>query len=126
MAIKDIADQLVDGCKTGTAIDNLDKLYAEDAVSVEPFPMPGETDPVTRGRDGIRGKLEWWVTNHEVHDMTVDGPYLNGDNMFAVNFTVDATNKQSGERFAMGEVALYFVEDGKITKEQFFLPDMQG
>ena len=35
MDLKQIAEELVAGCREGRAKENLDKLYAADAVSVE-------------------------------------------------------------------------------------------
>jgi ketosteroid isomerase-like protein len=33
---------------------------------------------------------------------------------------MDITNKESGERVAMDEIALYTVENGKISEERFY------
>jgi len=41
-------------------------------------------------------------------------------NRFAVFFHYDVTNKPSGQHFNMKEVALYTVDGGKITREEFF------
>lgn len=35
-------------------------------------------------------------------------------------FHYDVTNKPSGQHFNMKEVALYTVDGGKITREEFF------
>jgi len=37
-----------------------------------------------------------------------------------VNFYVDVTVKESGERRKMNEFGLYTVENGKIVEERFF------
>ncbi len=75
-------------------------------------------EPVVR-IEAIRGKGEWWTSNHEVHGMIVAGPWPH-DDRFIVGFKIDATFKTSGERFTMEEMALYTVEDGKIVREEFF------
>ena len=49
------------------------------------------------------------------------GPFPN-DNRFAVRFNFDVTNKPSGRRMKMDEVGLFTVENGKITREEFFYP----
>jgi ketosteroid isomerase-like protein len=54
-----------------------------------------------------------------VHDSKVEGPYVNGDE-FTVRFVMDLTNKESGQRMTMDEIALYRVKDGKIAEERFF------
>ncbi|MEM9524604.1 MAG: nuclear transport factor 2 family protein [Pseudomonadota bacterium] len=119
-ALADIANQLVMGCREQTQIDNIDKLYADDAMSVEAFPMSGSDSRVVEGRAGIKGKHEWWNNTMEVHGSEIDGPYLHGDDRFSVIFEIDATNKENGQRMQMKEIAVYHVSGGKIVREEFF------
>jgi hypothetical protein len=72
-----------------------------------------------KGIDAIRGKNQWWFDNHQVHDHKANGPFV-GEDQFAVRFEWDCTQKSSGQRFQMAEMALYTVEDGKIVREEFF------
>ena len=124
MELKQIAEELVAGCRAGNAKvrENLDRLYAEDAVSVEPVEMG--MPRATTGREGIRGKHDWWEASFEEHETTAEGPFLmpaldGAPDRFAVIFGVDATHKESGERTQMKEVGLYTVEGGKIVREEF-------
>lgn len=119
MTLKDIADALVDGCKTGKEAENLDRLYHPDAVSVEAADYTGQGRE-TAGLDGIKGKHAWWDSAFEMHSAEVEGPFLHGEDRFAVIFAVDATEKASGQRMPMREVAIYHVADGKIVREEFF------
>jgi len=119
MTLKDIADALVEGCKTGKEAENLDKLYHPDAVSVEAADYTGQGRE-TAGLDGIKGKHAWWDSAFEMHSADLEGPFLHGDDRFAVIFEVDATEKASGQRMPMREVAVYHVADGKIVREEFF------
>ena len=64
MDLKTIAEELVAGCRENRAIENLDRLYAPDAVSVEAADMG--RGRVTEGLAGIRGKHEWWESSMEV------------------------------------------------------------
>ena len=41
-------------------------------------------------------------------------------NQFIVHFKFDVTPKHTGKRMTMEEMGLYTVENGKITKEEFF------
>ncbi|MGL5012448.1 MAG: SnoaL-like domain-containing protein [Paracoccaceae bacterium] len=118
MNVKEIADALVAGCREGRERENLDVLYAPDAVSVEAMDMGDGA--VTEGLAGIHGKHDWWEANHEVRDATVAGPFMHGDDRFAVIFGMEGTNKASGETFKMQEVAVYHVANGKIVREEFF------
>ncbi len=74
---------------------------------------------VCQGTEAVKQKSDWWYSNHEVHNGTVDGPFVNG-NQFAVRFTLDVTVKATGQRIAMSELGLYTVANGKITEERFF------
>lgn len=99
----------------------LDRHYADDAVSVEATAM-GEGGRETRGLDGIRGKHAWWASTMTTHSTTVEGPFPHGEDRFAVIYEVDATNRETGQRMQMKEVAVYHVADGKIVREEFFYP----
>ncbi len=96
----------------------LDELYAKDAVSVEAAMPPGG-DRTSKGLDAIRAKSKWWQENHVVHSAEVNGPFPH-DNRFAVRFNYEITNKPSGRRMKMDEVGLFTIENGKITREEFF------
>lgn len=120
MDLKAIAEELVAGCREGRELGNLDKIYATEAVSVEAAAMPGMESAETHGIDGIKGKHAWWSSNFEVLDGVVDGPFLHGNDSFAVIFQMTAKNKESGEVSDMKEVAIYTVADGKIVREAFF------
>ncbi|EPX76030.1 nuclear transport factor 2 family protein [Salipiger mucosus] len=120
MSLKSVADELVAGCREGREAENLDRLYAEDAVSVEAFDMPGGAGRETRGRAGIHGKHEWWAGAFETHSAEVAGPFLHGEDRFAVIFVVDATELASGTRMQMQEIGLYTVAGDRIVREEFF------
>lgn len=113
--VQEVADDLVAMCRQGQFDESGEKYWADDVVSLEP--MPGDMAKV-QGKAGVRGKGEWWYANHEIHDVTVEGPYVHGD-QFAVRFKMDLTPK-GGERMTMDEVGVYTVKDGKIAEERFF------
>ena len=118
MTAKDVAMKLVELCRQGKFLEAIDTLYAKDIVSVEPMampPMPAEM----RGIDAVRGKTTWWINTHEVHNLTVVGPFINGER-FIVNFDMDVTNKPTGKRTVMFESGLYTVANGKVAREDFF------
>ena len=120
MELKEIAQELVNGARAGAAKvrENLDKLYAEDAVSVEAADMGGQGRE-THGIKAIHGKHDWWENAMEEHATEVSGPFYFGDEQFSAIFKVDATDKQSGDRFQMEEIGVYHVKDGKIVREEF-------
>ncbi len=118
MTLNEIGQELVKGCREGRAKQNLSKLYAADAVSVEAADM-GNGTTVT-GIPAIEGKHDWWENAMTVHSQTVGGPFVHGHDRFAVTFDVDFTDKSTGKRGQMQEVAVYHVANGKITREEFF------
>ncbi|MEM7505449.1 MAG: nuclear transport factor 2 family protein [Pseudomonadota bacterium] len=118
--LKSVAEALCDHCRNGTEGEGLTTLYAADAVSVESVAMPGTDSRETHGIEGIQGKHAWWESAMEVHEAHVDGPYLHGDDRFAVIFEIDVTEKASGNRTKMKEVGLYTVSGGKIAREEFY------
>jgi hypothetical protein len=92
------------------------KYNSENIVSYEAMDGPMAE---CRGKDAVKKKGDWWRENHEVHSVSVEGPYVNGD-QFVVRFTIDVTPKASGQRMTMNEMGVYAVEKGKIVSERFF------
>lgn len=117
MNTQTIANQLVAFCKQGQT-DEAKSLYADDAVSVEAGEPPGASREAV-GLHAIREKETWWFENHEVHSLTVTGPWPHEDR-FIVGFQIDVTPKSTGQRIQMDEMGLYTVKDGKIVREEFF------
>ncbi|MFL4470861.1 SnoaL-like domain-containing protein [Tateyamaria armeniaca] len=118
MTFDEVANKLVDGCRTGKTTENLDLLYAPDAVSVEA--MDNGNGREVQGLDAIKGKHEWWDSTFEMISGDVSDPFPSGDDRFAVIFEIKVKHKESGEVSDMKEVALYTVDDGKIVREEFF------
>ncbi len=115
-----IGRKLIAHCDNGTEREGLHELYTNDAVSVEAAPMPGQDAAEARGRDAILGKIDWWYDNHEVHAVSAQGPYIHLPDRFCVIFAMDVTDKNSGQRTQMQEVATYYVNgEGKIIREEF-------
>lgn len=118
MNTMEIASKLVELCRQGKNAEALDTLYADDVLSVEAAVPPG-MEREAKGLAAVKAKGQWWVDNHEVHSMTVTGPWPHGDR-FIVGFQIDVTHKPSGQRMQMDEVGLYHVRGGKVVREEFF------
>ncbi len=119
MSAAEVGGQLAALCREGKNIEAINELYSDNVVSVEAAAMEGMPQTM-EGKEAILGKNQWWAENHEIHDAAVQGPYPHGEDRFALRFNYDVTNKPSGQRFQMDEVAVYTVNDGEITKEEFF------
>jgi len=120
MTTQEIAQRYVTLCQQGKFDACLEELYAKNAVSVEAATPPG-VDRTAKGLDAIRSKGKDWQESHLVHSAEVSGPFPN-ENRFAVRFLFDVTDKPSGKRTKMDEVGLFTIENGKITREEFFYP----
>lgn len=84
---RQVADELVSLCKQGQNEQAIHKLYSQDIVSVEACETPGVQMPrEMRGQQAIQGKTSWWIKNHEIHNASLKGPFLHGDDRFAVFF----------------------------------------
>jgi len=121
MDTKQVGEKLVALCREGKNVEAVDTLYSPDIVSVEAMGNP-DMPAEQRGIDAIRGKNQWWLNTHEIHSASAEGPYPHQDR-FAVKYHYDVTAKEgpmAGQRFAMDEVAVYTVQDGKIVREEFF------
>ncbi|MFN3643826.1 MAG: SnoaL-like domain-containing protein [Gemmobacter sp.] len=121
MTLTEIAAELVARCREGRETENLARLYAPDAVSVEGADMSGQ-GAETRGLDGIMAKHQWWESAHIIHGGAVEGPFTHQPDRFAVIFDMDVENRQTGQRVQMREVAIYTVADGRIVREEFCYP----
>jgi ketosteroid isomerase-like protein len=115
---QEIAKKYVALVKEGKDEECLEQLFAKDAVSVEAGAPPG-MDRTAKGLAAIRAKGKWFSDNHTIHTAEVAGPYPH-DNRFAVRFAYEITHKPNGKRIRMDEIGLFTVENGKITREEFF------
>lgn len=119
MTTAEIANRLVDFCKKGDFEGAQKELFADDAVSIEPYATPAFPQE-TKGLDAIleKGK-KWGEMVQEMHGGEVSEPLL-ADNSFAMTMSMDVTMKD-GKRMNMKELCIYHVKDGKIVSEQFFM-----
>jgi hypothetical protein len=117
MKTEEVAKKVVELVRKQAWYEALDDLYDNDVVSVEAFSMSGQS-PETRGKEGVRGKIDWWVNTMEVHSFDASEPFVAHDRFF-VQYDADVTDKQSKQRRQMSEVGIYTVKNGKIVREEF-------
>lgn len=115
MSIKSVAEAFAACLKTGDFA-GAEKFWGKDVVSIEAMEGPMRE---VRGLEAVKGKSVWWNENHISHSFKTEGPYVNGD-QFALYFDVDVTQKATGQRLAMKEVAVYTVKGDKVVEERFF------
>ena len=117
MNTEQVAKKVVELVRKQAWYEALDTLYGKDIVSVE-AQASGGGSPETRGIEGERGKIDWWVNAMEVHSFKASGPFVAHDR-FVVQYDADVTDKSSKKRFQLSEVGVYTVKDGKIVREEF-------
>jgi SnoaL-like polyketide cyclase. len=117
MTIEEIAKRLVAHCRQANWEAAQTELYADDAVSIEPYATPA-FEKETRGLAAIKEKGKKFDAMVEtMHALTVSDPIV-ATNSFACTMTMDVTMKGQG-RMNMSELCVYEVKDGKIVLEQF-------
>jgi len=94
-----------------------EKYWADDVVSIEPREMPDGTDAECRGIEAVREKNLRWCSTHGIEDLSLDGPFVTGD-QFAL--FADMLIAHAGQRTPHSEIAVFAVRDGRIVEERFF------
>lgn len=70
------------------------------------------------GKKAVLAKYRAWEADHEIHSMQIEGPWV-GATGFALRYAIDVTQKSTGQRSQMEEIAVYSVKNGKIAREEF-------
>jgi hypothetical protein len=122
MNTEEVARRVVEHVRNQAWYEALDELYDEEIVSVEAYSAGGGPTEM-RGKEGVRGKIDWWVNAMEVHSFKVGRPFV-GHDRFVVQYEIDVTEKKSKQRRQLSEVGVYTVNNGKIVREEF-LPQIQ-
>jgi hypothetical protein len=114
MTTEQVAKKVVEIVRKQAWYEALDAVYDDNIVSVE----ADSGAPETRGKEGVRGKIDWWVSAMEVHSFKASEPFV-GHDRFVVQYDADVTDKKSKERRKLSEVGVYTVKNGKIIREEF-------
>ena len=114
MDTKAVAQKVVELVRKQAWYEALDTLYDDNIVSVEGDPGA----PETRGKEGVRGKIDWWIKAMEIHKFDASEPFV-GHDRFVVQYDAEVTDKESKQRRKLSEVGVYTVKNGKIVREEF-------
>lgn len=114
---QEIAERLVALCREGNYETAHKELYADNAVSIEPFATP-DFPQETKGLEAIIEKGRRFVAMvEEIFANEVSDPIVSGQS-FACTMRFDGMMKGQG-RMDMRELCVYNVVDGKIVSERF-------
>lgn len=118
MKTEEIAKRLVELCREAKWETAQRELFAQDAVSIEPYAGHG-FEKETKGLPAIieKGK-KFDAMIEKLYSLEVSDPLV-VENAFTCRMAMDVTMKGQ-PRMQMKEICLYSVKDGKVTSEQFF------
>ena len=118
MTTEQIANRLVELCRKGEYETAQKELFADDALSIEPYASP-DFEKETKGLDAILEKGQKFdAMVEQMHTLEVSEPLI-AANSFSCTLRMDVTMKKR-RHMDMTELCVYEVKDGKIIAEQFF------
>jgi hypothetical protein len=119
MTVEQVASRLAELCREEKFDVAQKELYADDAISIEPYATP-DFEKETKGLSALIEKDKKFRSMVESrYGTTVSTPLIAG-NVIAFVLTMDI--KLIGkDRVKMNELCVYHVKDGKIISEQFFM-----
>lgn len=119
MSTNEIAKRLAELCRQGKWEAAQKELFAEDAVSIEPYATPA-FEKETKGLSAIIEKgHKFDAMVQELHRVEVIEPIV-ASNAIAFKLVMEVTMKER-DRESWEELCVYTVKDGKIISEQFFM-----
>ena len=110
----EVAQTVVGLLRAGAMKEVEDKWLAPAIESVEGV----GASMAWKGKKAVLKKYRDWEADHEIHAMNVEGPWV-GATGFAVRYAIDMSQKSTGQRHQMEEIAVYTVKNGKIVREEF-------
>ncbi|MEP0191352.1 MAG: nuclear transport factor 2 family protein [Erythrobacter sp.] len=113
MSVEQFAQDFFNAVKEDREAD-YQAMWSDDIVSMEPGDGPMSR---VQGREQLLEKHKFWTENAEMHDFSIEGPYIVGE-QFAIRYGMDVT--MMGERSQSQETGVYTVKDGKVVEERFF------
>jgi limonene-1,2-epoxide hydrolase len=118
MTTQAIAEKLVAHCRKAAWESAQRELYADQAVSLEPYATPAFAQE-TKGLAAILEKGKKFEAMVEtMHALSVSDPLV-ANSSFACTMSMDVTMKGAG-RMQITELCVYEVKEGKIVSERFF------
>lgn len=117
MNTQEVANRLVELCRTGQYGQAIAELYSDEIVSKEPIGTP---DREVKGLQAIANKGKQFEAKIEkIHKVSISDPVV-AENFFSVNMLMHVDMKGVPHAIDMDEICVYQVRDGKIILEQFF------
>lgn len=117
--ISEVARDFTDMLRQGQFVAARERFWAADIRSIEPHDLPDGTAAEVTGIDAARAKTIRWFGSRRIHDLSIDGPFVTG-NQFALFLDMMIANQPSGTDQPFTEIAIFTVRDGQISEERYF------
>jgi hypothetical protein len=113
-----VAEAYVSLCRQGEFDGAMERFFSPGHIRIEPMNGVGSPAEI-RGLEAIRQNSRQFSSNHEIHRVEIDGPFVGADR-FAVRFTMEVTFRRSGRRGTIQKMDLYAVQDGKVVRSEVY------
>ena len=119
MSVRTVAAKFQELVSQGKHFEFMRTMYSPDMVSVE-----GD-GRATVGKEQVIHKSEVFQGANQFHSQDLRGPFFLGDasadsGRFGVYIALEFSPNSGGDRRRHEEVGLYTVQDGVVTREEFF------
>ena len=118
-SISEVARDFTDMLRQGQFVAARERFWAADIRSIDPHDLPGGISAEVSGMDAARAKNAHWFGTRHIHDLSIDGPFVTG-NQFALFLDMMIADLPSGAGEPFTEIAIFTVRDGKISEERYF------
>jgi len=118
-SIADVARDFTAMLRQGQFVAARERFWAEDIRIIEPHDLPGGIAADVSGIEAAREKTVRWFGSRCVHDLSIDGPFVTG-NQFALFIDMMIATLPSGADQPFTEIAVFTVRDGRISEERYF------
>ncbi len=106
--------------RAGQFVQAGEKYWDEHVVAIQPSQLCLSCEPVCQGIRAIRENTLKWLETHGIEDLTLDGPFITG-NQFAL--FADMFIAHAGHRSAHSEIVIFIIRQGRIVEERHFFAD---
>ena len=117
--ITDVARDFTFMLRQGQFVAARERFWAADVRSIEPHDLPGGIAAEVSGIEAARTKTVRWFGLRNVRDVSIDGPFVTGD-QFALFLDMMVAGQPNGAHQPFTEIAVFTVRDGRISEERYF------
>ena len=118
-SVTEVARDFTAMLRQGEFVAARERFWAADVRSIEPHDLPDGIAAEVSGIDAARAKTMRWFGTRRIHDLSIDGPFVTGD-QFALFLDMMIVPQPGGADQPFTEIAIFTVRDGRISEERYF------